>query len=128
MGSGFAAARRSGMTRVTGFKCQIPTTSTTMEELAITVSAGRIAAGEAYLADTPVLRSHAGTQPDLFLRWNAMRVEARSVDVVVHLHGFSQQGGSMALSEKVGRSGLDLSRRARPTLALLPRGNWIRHT
>ncbi len=99
-----------------------------MEELALTVSAGRIAAGEAYLADTPVLRSHAGTQPDLFLRWNAMPVEARSVDVVVHLHGFSQQGGSMALSEKVGRSGLDLSRRARPTLALLPRGNWIRHT
>ena len=33
----------------------------------------------------------------------------------------------MVLSEKVGRSGLDLSGRERPTLALLPRGNWIRH-
>src|SRR5438046_8684054 len=34
----------------------------------------------------------------------------------------------MALAEKVPRSGLDLSRRARPTLALLPRGNWLGRT
>ena len=33
----------------------------------------------------------------------------------------------MPLVEKVTRSGLDLSRRTRPTLVLLPRGNWIRH-
>ncbi len=33
----------------------------------------------------------------------------------------------MPLAEKVERSGLDLSGRARPTLAMLPRGNWIRH-
>src|SRR5436190_2479339 len=84
--------------------------------------------GEAYLADTPVLRTHAGTQPDLFLRWNEVPLTAAAVDVVVHLHGFSQQGGAMPLAEKVPRSGLDLSGRARPTLALLPRGNWIRHT
>ena len=84
--------------------------------------------GEAYLAETPVLRAHAGTQPDLFLRWNAVPKPAAAVDVVVHLHGFSQQGGDMALPEKVPRSGLDLSRRSRPTLALLPRGNWIRRT
>jgi hypothetical protein len=84
--------------------------------------------GEAYLADTQVLKSHAGTQPDLFVRWNAVPLAARAIDVVVHLHGFSQQGGAMALAEKVPRSGLDLSGRTRPTLALLPRGNWIRHT
>jgi hypothetical protein len=84
--------------------------------------------GEAYLADTPVLRAHAGTQPDLFLRWNAVARSAAAIDVVVHLHGFSQQDGAMLLAEKVPRSGLDLSGRARPTLALLPRGNWIRHT
>jgi hypothetical protein len=84
--------------------------------------------GEAYLADTPLLRRHAGTQPDLFLRWNAIPPASEAVDVVVHLHGFSQQGGAMALTEKVPRSGLDLSDRARPTLAILPRGNWIRHT
>jgi hypothetical protein len=84
--------------------------------------------GEVYLADTAVLRAHAGTQPDLFLRWNAVPKLPAAVDVVVHLHGFSQQRGEMALMEKVPRSGLDLSRRARPTLALLPRGNWLRRT
>jgi hypothetical protein len=83
--------------------------------------------GEVYLSDTPVLRNHAGTQPDLFLRWNNIPPSAASVDVVVHLHGFSQEGRAMPLIEKVTRSGLDLSGRMRPTLVLLPRGNWIRH-
>jgi hypothetical protein len=83
--------------------------------------------GEVYLSDTPVLRNHAGTQPDLFLRWNNIPPSATSVDVVVHLHGFSQEGRAMPLVEKVTRSGLDLSGRTRPTLVLLPRGNWIRH-
>jgi hypothetical protein len=83
--------------------------------------------GEVYLSDTPVLRNHAGTQPDLFLRWNNIPSSAASVDVVVHLHGFSQEGRAMSLVEKVTRSGLDLSGRMRPTLVLLPRANWIRH-
>lgn len=87
-----------------------------------------ISAGEAFFADTPVLRAHAGTQPDLFLRWNAIPAAAEAVDVVVHLHGFSQQGGDMRLTEKVPRSGLELAGRTRPTLAVLPRGNWIRHS
>jgi hypothetical protein len=86
------------------------------------------APGEAYLSDTPILRTHAGTQPDLFLRWNAIPPGMERVDVVVHLHGFSQQGGEMRLAEKVPRSGLDLSGRARPTLALIPRGNWVRYS
>ena len=94
----------------------------------IRITGESIAPGEAYLAETPVLRAHAGTQPDLFLRWNAVPKAAAAVDVVVHLHGFSQQRGDMALAEKVPRSGLDLSRRARPTLALLPRGNWLGRT
>ena len=87
-----------------------------------------IGAGEAFLDATPVLRPHAGTQPDLFLRWNAIPAAAEAIDVVVHLHGFSQQGGDMRLAEKVPRSGLDLAGRTRPTLAVLPRGNWIRRT
>jgi len=99
-----------------------------MPGLSLNLSADGVLPGEAYLADTPVLRTHAGTQPDLFLRWNAVPTAARAIDVVVHLHGFSQQGGAMALSEKVARSGLDLGGRTRPTLALMPRGNWIRHT
>src|SRR5438105_3023912 len=96
-------------------------------DIPIKYSGDRVMPGEGYLADTPVLRSHAGTQPDLFLRWNEVPLVAAAIDVVVHLHGFSQQGGAMPLSEKVRRSGLDLSGRQRPTLALLPRGNWIRH-
>jgi len=79
------------------------------------------------VSDTPVLREHRGTQPDLYLCWNTIPLAAAAIDVVVFLHGFSQESGNMVLSEKVGRSGLDLSGRARPTLALLPRGNWIRH-
>jgi hypothetical protein len=97
------------------------------QQLVIALAGGNVLPGEAYLADTPVLRPHAGTQPDLFLRWNEIPRAAAAIDVAVHLHGFSQQGGDMPLSEKVRRSGLDLSRRQRPTLALLPRGNWIRH-
>jgi hypothetical protein len=83
--------------------------------------------GETYLSNTPVLAAHAGTQPDLFLRWNRIPAKAAAVDVVVFLHGFSQSRGEMQLNEKVERSGIILTGRARPTLALLPRGNWIRH-
>jgi hypothetical protein len=96
-------------------------------ELPTAIIGDSLVPGEAYLAETPVLFAHAGTQPDLFLRWNAIPLVAEGIDVVVHLHGFSQEGGKMPLSEKVPRSGLDLSARRRPTLALLPRGNWIRH-
>lgn len=82
---------------------------------------------ETYLSDTPVLAAHQGKQPDLFLRWNHIPADAGAVDVVVFLHGFSQQRGEMQLSEKVERSGMILTGRGRPTLAMLPRGNWIRH-
>ena len=99
-----------------------------MPDVSVAWSGARILPGEGYLADTPMLRGHAGTQPDLFLRWNAMPRAPSAVDVVVHLHGFSRTGSAMPLSEKVSRSGLDLSRRTRPTLALLPRGNWLRYS
>jgi hypothetical protein len=101
--------------------------SDAVTEFPIAPLADSIAAGEAYLSDTPALQSHAGTQPDLFLRWNRIPLSSASIDVVVHLHGFSQQGRDMTLAEKVARSGLDLFLRVRPTLAMLPRGNWIRH-
>jgi hypothetical protein len=98
-----------------------------MPYLPVATSENAVSPGEAYLEHTPVLTSHAGTQPDLFLRWNGIALSAAAVDVVVHLHGFSQEGGAMHLAEKVARSGLDLAGRTRPTLAMLPRGNWIRH-
>jgi hypothetical protein len=98
-----------------------------MQDLSVALSDGAVSPGEAYLDNTPVLRGHAGPQPDLFLRWNRIPLSAQAIDIVVFLHGFSQQGGAMPLAEKVERSGLDLSGRVRPTLAMLPRGNWIRH-
>jgi len=98
-----------------------------MQDLSVAVTGADISPGEAYLGNTPALARHAGTQPDLFLRWNRIPLAAQAIDVVVFLHGFSQQGGEMLLDEKVMRSGLDLSGRSRPTLALLPRGNWMRH-
>ena len=98
-----------------------------MTGLSIAISGSSVLPGEAYLSDTPVLRSHAGTQPDLFLRWNQIPLPIASVDVVVFLHGFSQEGRAMTLADKVVRSGLDLTGRTRPTLAMLPRGNWLRH-
>lgn len=82
---------------------------------------------ETYLSNTPALARHAGTQPDLFQRWNRIPEAVTAVDIVVFLHGFSQSGGAMPLSEKIERSGMILAGRARPTLAMLPRGNWIRH-
>jgi hypothetical protein len=91
------------------------------------IADGIVSPGEAYLGETPLLRAHAGTQPDLFLRWNRVLLSAPAMDVVVHLHGFSREGAEMPLAEKVTRSGLDLSGRTRPTLAMLPRGNWLRH-
>ena len=99
-----------------------------MAELRVALSPGTIMPGEGFVAETPVLRTHVGTQPDLFLRWNSIPLEVAAIDVVVHLHGFSRNGEAMPLSEKVPRSGLDLSRRSRPTLALLPRGNWLRYS
>jgi hypothetical protein len=101
--------------------------TTAGHNLTVTLAGDDLVPGEAYLAETPVLRTHAGTQPDLFLRWNAIPSGTCAIDIVVHLHGFSQQGDTMPLAEKVPRGGLDLSGRRRPTLALLPRGNWIRH-
>jgi hypothetical protein len=98
-----------------------------VRDLSVALTDGDVLPGEAYLDNTAVLAAHSGTQPDLFLRWNRIPLPADAIDVAVFLHGFSQQGGDMVLAEKVERSGLDLSDRPRPTLAMLPRGNWIRH-
>lgn len=99
-----------------------------MPDFALVLSQAGVAPGEAYLLGTPLLRAHEGTQPDLLLRWNAIPWAAPAIDVVVHLHGFSRSGRDMPLAEKAARSGLDLSRRGRPTLALMPRGNWLRYS
>lgn len=79
----------------------------------------------------PLLRSHAGTPPDLVLKWNDM-VPPTAVDVVVHLHGWSGMGRRMNLvTHKLPASGLDFADprnpstvgRKTPTLLILPRGH-----
>jgi uncharacterized protein DUF2272/tail lysozyme len=88
--------------------------------------------GRLVVARLPQLASHRGTGPDLVLRWGAMP-GAATVDVVVHLHGFSGRGVRMSLvDDKEPRSGLDLADpahpatrgRRRPTLLVLPRGHF----
>ena len=49
-----------------------------MQDLALTPSGDSVTPGEAYLADTPVLRPHVGTQPDLCLRCNRIPLAASS--------------------------------------------------
>lgn len=75
----------------------------------------------------PLLAGHAGTRPDLVLRWNAAAASAPSaIDVVVHFHGYSGKGKAMRLErDKEPASGLDVDGRTRPTLAVLPRGHYF---
>lgn len=96
-------------------------------------SAGGIAAGELVEDRLPLLASHHGTHPDVVLRWNAMPAAPERVDVVVHLHGFSGRRAAMRIDrDKLPASGLDFADpddprnagRSRPTLAILPRGNF----
>jgi hypothetical protein len=69
----------------------------------------------------------------MVLTWNAME-SVGTVDVVVHLHGFSTRGRSMQLpADMVPVSGLDFTDpqnhssvgRTSPTLLVLPRGNFF---
>lgn len=92
-----------------------------------------VAAGELVEDRLPLLARHRGTPPDLVLRWNAMPVAPERVDVVVHLHGFSGRRAAMRIDrDKLPASGLDFADpdapgragRSRPTLAILPRGNF----
>ncbi|MCF2146268.1 M15 family metallopeptidase [Desmonostoc muscorum LEGE 12446] len=93
-----------------------------------------IAEGRDELTNVPLLTGHRGTPPDLILRWNEMTVRPTSIDVVVHLHGYSSDRLRMVISRtKEPNSGFvnpsnpgDLSLgRHRPTLAILPRGNYF---
>lgn len=71
------------------------------------------------------LRSHGGSGANLLLRWNSIPAGAREIDVVVHLHGYINGSNEQTLRTVAGYSGLDLTGRVRPTLAILPRGRLI---
>jgi flagellum-specific peptidoglycan hydrolase FlgJ len=90
------------------------------------------AMGRLVVRTVALLNGHKGTPPDLILRWNELG-DASSVDVVVHFHGYSGKGLAMRLDrDKEAISGLDFnspkdgtSGRTRPTVAILPRGNYF---
>lgn len=87
-------------------------------------------AGERVVTALPMLRTHRGTRPDLVVRWTAMRRSTTSVDVVVHLHGYSSSGPRMKIQDKAALSGVDFrspgaAGSIRPLLGLIPRGNYF---
>lgn len=93
-----------------------------------------VPAGRLVIDRFPQLRGHKGTPPDLLLKWNGMPRDVQTVDVVVHLHGYSGKRAAMSIiRDKEPASGLDFSDpaqpgtpgRTTPTLALLPRGNYF---
>ena len=66
-----------------------------------------IRAGRHEVPSVPVLARHRGRAPALVLRWNDMASAPAEIDVVVHLHGFSQAGPT--ITGGIERySGLDL--------------------
>jgi hypothetical protein len=92
----------------------------------------QVRAGQHVVDRYALLSTHAGTPPDLVLKWNDMS-QPTSVDVVVHLHGWSPGvGGRMNIvRHKLPASGLDFADpknpanvgRTTPTLLILPRGH-----
>lgn len=91
---------------------------------------GKVSAGRLVVPSVALLTGHTGTPPDLVLGWNDM-VNPAAIDVVVHLHGYSDNGSTMSIvTEKLPMSGLDLGSasgggRTRPTLTILPRGHYF---
>jgi hypothetical protein len=89
-------------------------------------------AGERAVNNYPLLRAHRGTQPDLVIRWNRMPSTTRTVDVVIHLHGYSGSGPRMRILDKARMSGIDFvppsggaAGTTRPMLGVVPRGNYF---
>lgn len=113
-------------------------TSPAMKEDPMSMSYGRarvsalgaVLNGERYIPSSSLgadpLASHGGSGDNLYLAWNALDGDLSSLDVVVHLHGYSSNPPTRkALERFVALSGADPNVRARPTLALVPRGRKI---
>jgi len=69
----------------------------------------------------PVLSSHAASD-NLALRWTVPAEVPSAVDVVVHLHGFVAKGSPLSAAGKERMSGVELERRDRLTLGMVPVG------
>ncbi|MEU5727023.1 glucosaminidase domain-containing protein [Micromonospora sp. NPDC047738] len=106
------------------------TEDTPAEESTLTV---QVLPGRLVVERHPMLAAHVGKPPDLIVKWNAM-TEPSTVDVVVHLHGYSSRGRAMNLvRDKEPISGLDFQDpagsgspgRTSPTVMVLPRGHYF---
>lgn len=94
------------------------------------VAATAIAPGDHYIETgaelNDPLATHGGVGVNLCIAWNQLPADATSVDVVVHLHGYSAQPPNDALLRaKVAASGIDLAGRSRPTIGIIARGRKI---
>jgi D-alanyl-D-alanine carboxypeptidase len=108
-----------------------PPGATEAEAWSSEVTPAAVRAGKHEVPRISLLASHRGQAPDLVLRWNDMPTMPAEIDVVVHLHGYSQ--AAMTLPKHIEAwAGLDLgpvdgasgTGRTRPTLTVLPRGHF----
>jgi hypothetical protein len=91
---------------------------------------GTVQSGQRYIQSSTLgadpLASHGGRGENLYLGWSTLDDSVTSLDVVVHLHGYSAKPADRALLEqKVALGGADPSGRTRPTFVLVPRGRKI---
>ena len=106
-----------------------PTSASKPEVWSGEVAAPAIAAKRVCVPHVPLLTRHRGRAPDLVLGWNDMPSMPEEIDVVVHLHGFWHPRLDLR-RDILPVSGLDLvpdggpAGRTRPTLTVLPRGNY----
>jgi hypothetical protein len=96
----------------------------------VAIAAAAVAAGHRYIDTTTVspdpLAGHGGTGENLCIIWNAIPSDFATLDVVVHLHGYSSREPDAAmLQAKVAEAGLDLAGRTRPTVGIIARGRKI---
>ncbi|KAL6058816.1 hypothetical protein QOT17_014613 [Balamuthia mandrillaris] len=68
------------------------------------------------------LAGHGGKDRNLIMRYNFIPFDATSIDVIVYLHGFSSLKDWEMTRSAANISGIELKERARPTIALIPRG------
>ena len=97
---------------------------------AVAVASAAVAAGRAYLntasSSPDPLAGHGGSGDNLCIVWNAMPSETTTVDVVIHLHGYSSRDAdAQMLRTKVAVAGVDLAGRTRPTVGIIPRGRKL---
>jgi hypothetical protein len=81
--------------------------------------------GEVIKIFSPMLKDteirHGNQKFNVDYRWNCIPKNTKEIDVVVHFHGYNEADGS-TIYRTAELSGLDLSKRTRPTLCIMPLG------